>query len=42
MVLVLKRIKTHKQFLSLYTLFFKTFLTPDHVTSHTKSILIEE
>ena len=33
---------TSKQFLSLYILFLQNLLNPDHVTSHVKSILIEE
>jgi len=31
-----------KQFFSLYILFLQNLLNPDHVTSHIKSILIEE
>jgi len=33
---------TSKQFLSLYILFLQNLLNPDHITSHVKSILIEE
>ena len=33
---------TSKQFLSLYILFLQNLLNPDQVTSHVKSILIEE
>jgi len=41
-IFVIKMIITSKQFLGLYILFLQNLLNPDHVTSHEKSILIEE